>query len=518
MKVDIKWLIPVCLMMAVVPVLTVSGETPDKPAGPAILGVGDLPASRSWYIPKSGTSKATLGAVSSDTDAIMSVFDFSSLQAEKYFGYTGVDESIQDGLNIGFGTKFGKNNSKFFSVAYGGSLINELAMLLTNQNVTGMKKRESVETEPGETTFRAVSDLVDSKGDSLPSKDTPYTSDNTLSFLIGSGPVGFRFGFSEFLQGTKIRNDDYQATIIESSLKPFFEVGLSVGKDRFRFKPAFRLAYDIHQYNSTQIWSDPANPPGVTVIRLLDFTEPSAGFTLGFDFNHSEHTQAEFDLNVDLAYRVYSNNGKWGVSSTYLDSTGANITYDAFTEQDPANPMEGLIAGLGEALGELSTLPVADLRLPLNLGFTYRNDFSRRFTLGFNADVDGQVDFFRIKQTATDPAGTETEYNTIAIKAAFAPDVSVGVKFDLLPDHFAVQGGLGIELFSYEQVIDTSFSDADPDAVKKIERTIGVPTVRLAGGISLNFTKNTALDLLAIAANVANIDKTKFTMQFTFKK
>jgi hypothetical protein len=48
--------------------------------------------------------------------------------------------------------------------------------------------------------------------------------------------------------------------------------------------------------------------------------------------------------------------------------------------------------------------------------------------------------------------------------------------------------------------------------------TIGVPTVRLALGLNVNFTQNASLDILAVAANVAQIDTTKFTMMFCFKK
>jgi hypothetical protein len=534
-------LILACLM-AVVPALTVSAETPPLPPSQlpgfptgSIGRIDELPSSREEYVPQSGTSKVTMGTITTDADAIMSVFDFNSLQAGKYFGFVGVDESIQDGLNLSFGTRFGKNNNKYFGVSYNGSLINDLAKILTNQNIIGMKKQEKISAWDvgGVIETHSVPDLVDGNNDSLSANDEPYTSDNTLSFLIGSGIVGFRLGFSEFLQGTKIIDEKYHEITIESSLKPFFELGFNFGVGgggRFRLKPALRFAYDVHQYNATQYWGSTAPATSAftqteKLIRLLDFDEPSVGLTLGFDFNHSDHTQAEFDLDVDLAYRIYKNNDKYGVTSIYEDGSGVFI-YDAVNnglDSPTEDKMEkGLTGGLnlwGKLdAGDGDALPITHVRVPLKLGFTYRNDFTRRFSLGFKANLASQIQSLALSQTEIKNAVEGDRYHTIAIKASITPDVSVGAKFALLPDHFALQGGLGIELFSYEQTVTTTYSSTDPDKFIETVKNIGVPRVSLAGGLTLNFTKNTALDLLVFAAQVNDIDQTKFTMQFTFQK
>jgi hypothetical protein len=180
MKSGVNTLILVCLVAALLPALTLGAETPDQPSGPAPVGFRDLPLSRpgpDGYLPQSGTSKATLGTLSADADTIMSVFDFNDMAAAKYFGYVGVDNLIQDGLHVGFGTRYGKDNKKYFGISYGGSLINELAMLLTNQNVIVMKKNEvnttTIDPGTGDPVTTSVPDLVDGRGDSLVSRDTP---------------------------------------------------------------------------------------------------------------------------------------------------------------------------------------------------------------------------------------------------------------------------------------------------------------------------------------------------------
>jgi hypothetical protein len=248
--------------------------------------------------------------------------------------------------------------------------------------------------------------------------------------------------------------------------------------------------------------------------KLMDFEEPSIGLTLGFDFNSTEHTQAELDLIADLIWRVYASNGKYGLNAAYTNGT-AETEYDAFTD-NTTNWFGSLGKGLGSLLPS-GTLPVTDVRVPVTLAFTWSRDFSPKFTLGFKGNVGGGLDTLAITQTET-WSGIDEIYDSEIKHFYITPDVSVGASFNLLPEHFALQAGLGIELFSYERITSKTSSDLNPDPVTTVENTIGVPTIRLAGGLSVNFTKNTALDMLVVAANVADVDKTKFTMQFTFKK
>ncbi|GHV53265.1 hypothetical protein AGMMS49579_11730 [Spirochaetia bacterium] len=531
MKSPMNKLLPVCLAMALVPVLALSAEPPPEPSA-APIGFGDLRVGRKMYAPQSGTSKATLGTLTMDADRVMSVVDFSSLKATNYFGYAGIDASVLDGgLNIGFGSKFGKNGKGYIGVAYGGSLINELASLIINQPVIGMKKQENINSIPdgtGGLITTSEPDLVDANNLSLPANATPYTSDNTLEVLLGAGIFGAKIGFTEFLQGTKTREDSYRETTIESSLKPYLELGLNIpiGKT-FRFKPAIRGSYDFHQYNSTAWWGTTSPTTSAfnwttKLEKLQDFDELSGGVSLGFDFNSTEHSRAELDITADLASRTYKNNGKYGISSTYTTSGGAgDAAYEAYETMDPAKAWAKGLGGNFSGFKRLTDprarleLPITDIRIPVDVGFTFSQDFSPMFTLGVKGYVPFRMDIIGISQEDTLNLHT---YDTTINNFEIRPDIAVGVNFNLLPDHFALQAGLGIELFSYQETTTTTVSDSSPEPAVSTEKLTGVPTVRLALGMSVNLNRDMAIDVLAVAANVVNIDKTKFTLMFTFKK
>ncbi|GHV62637.1 hypothetical protein AGMMS49587_10060 [Spirochaetia bacterium] len=483
----------ICLALAAVPALTVGAQPAPSPIG--ANGFNDLPDSRPVYTPHSALFKATMGTITADADRFMSVLDFSSVSAEKWFAFAGVDEFAMDGFNLGFGTRFGKERKNYFGFAYSGNLVGDLAKLLTNQSVAGFELVNGT-SESGGGTATSAPYLKDADGNRV--SEGVYTSNQNLNFLIGRGIFGAKIGFAEFIRGTYHADQD---AILESSLKPSFEVGLNVGNS-FRFKPALRGAIDIHHYNG--ITTETVREFDVlatgdyidyTIMKddLIDFLEPSGGITLGFDFNSSEHSQAELDLIADIAFRMYATNGAKGEITSTQTITDITTT--------PAIP---------PVTTEYTTSAISDLRIPASLGFTYRRDLSSRFTLGFNVKLGGGFDLLSITQE--DDSGVE--YKTKATRLSVAPDVSAGVSYILLPDHFALHGGVGIELFSLEH---TKMEDTVADAITT-ENAVGVPTLRLAVGMTVNFTKNTALDLLVTARNVAEIDTTKFTMLFTIKK
>jgi hypothetical protein len=256
---------------------------------------------------------------------------------------------------------------------------------------------------------------------------------------------------------------------------------------------------------------------------LQNIGEFSLGLTLGFDFLHSAHTQAEFDLDADVAFRTYESNGKYGLSSTWTETGASSSTETVFT----TGPTDSGFKGLGDSFVYLfnpNSKPtgVTDSRWSVNPSFAYRNDFSEQFTLGFKATIPLGYNLLVLSQTG-DMGGTSYQYNSVIKNTSIAPDVAVGASFNLYPDHFAMHAGLGIRLFSYsETIIETSTDDPalspSGDPVNETTTLIGVPTVRLAVGLTVNFTQTMALDLLAVAANVTSIDGTKFTMLFSFKK
>jgi hypothetical protein len=487
-----------CVAFVVIPALSLSAQPT-----PQTIGFDDLPGPLNAFNPQSGLYKASQGTLTDDADKYLSVLDFNRLSTNKWFFEVGVDESFTEGLNVGFGAFIGK---AYLGVGYGGSLIDELAMLLTNKTVYGMKLERTNTDTPI---------LTNNAGEELTAEKS--TSDNSLSVIFGTGIFGLKLGFHEFVQGINSKDG---VLSIESSLKPSLELGFNAGKGKFRFMWALRAAYDLHQYqsNATTTVREIAGATATTWTTVrkdsFDFNEGSAGITLGFDFQNSAHTQAELDIIADLRYRG-SLLGDW---LGYVNDDMIDLVISVWDIRDTTTSSWATATPVKTVF---KTSEIEDLRIPGAISFTYKRDITPKVTIGGKLNVYGEFNFLNMTQFET--AGTDLKYETEITNILVKPDLAVGVNFNLLPDHFAVYGGLGIELFSYDQtttktdIFDVATGDKvddDSDTVK----TIGVPTVRLAFGLKVNFTKNAALDLLAVAANVTQIDATKLTMLFTIKK
>jgi hypothetical protein len=109
--------------------------------------------------------------------------------------------------------------------------------------------------------------------------------------------------------------------------------------------------------------------------------------------------------------------------------------------------------------------------------------------------------------------GTTTSSTVMAIRGA--PDLALGASFHLIPDHFSLHAGIGVELFSYGM----SIADADPVLPngKEVTTTFGLPSARFGGGLTVNLTQAVALDAMAFSSGL-DFDSTVFNLLLTVKK
>ncbi|GHT80301.1 hypothetical protein FACS1894130_11330 [Spirochaetia bacterium] len=458
------------LAFTAVAALTVDAQSAHR------IDSSDLLESRPVYAPRSATFGATMGLITADADRFMSVLDFGSLSAQNWFAYAGVDENIKDGINIGFGTRLGADGKNYFGVAYSGGLITELAGLFTNQSPIAFKL---VTEEDSAGTTKPH--LEDGKGDKVGAGE--YISNHNLHFLFGMGVFGIKLGFAEYIRGIVAGAENN----LETSLKPSIEFGLNVGG----FKAALRGAVDFHQ-NAGDTYKEGITPtptPALwytTETREINFLEPSGGITLGLNFSKSEKTLAELDLIADGVFRIYGLKGD-------LPKTDWTVN--------------------GSASDKYEASEITDLRVTGSLGFTYRRELNEKFTLGFNAKVGGGFVLLSISQKDN----ATKEYDDTYTHLYVTPDVSAGVTYSPWKDHFALHGGLGLQLFSIEQT-DEDIPDGSTPDPSRTTTNVEIPTVRLAIGTTVNFTENTALDLLIAARNITELTNTKFTMLFSVKK
>jgi hypothetical protein len=98
-----------------------------------------------------------------------------------------------------------------------------------------------------------------------------------------------------------------------------------------------------------------------------------------------------------------------------------------------------------------------------------------------------------------------------------APDLALGASFHLIPGHFSLHAGMGVQLFSHERVV-FSGKDAGGNATPTTTvSTFGLPAARLGGGLTVNLTQAMVLDVMAFSSEL-DFNSTKFNMILTIKK
>jgi hypothetical protein len=492
-----------CLAMTVFAVTGVNAQVnlPKDAPEPAEIEHADIPGEIAGYTPHSGVYRATVGTISSDVDVFMSVFDFSAVKMQNWFSYAGVDEK---GVNLGYAVKLG---SAYFGISYGGSLIDEILRRITNQDILTLQKRDEIRKDSSGTS--AKPGLVDSEGKPI---EGITTSENTVGLIFGTGIFGLKLGFAAYLEGREIgSNGQNYEQAFESSLKPSLELGWNFPVGSVRTKIAIRGAYDMHQYISVTgetfyyMPVDSIESSFVVKEMYQDFTEPSGGLTLGFEFGLGRNTRAEFDLIGDAAYRIYRSNEQDGIMTTW------KITNTVVTPPTSTNT-------------EVAAPEIFDLRILGNPVFALTSDVSDRFTVGAKINLAIGYDIFTISQSLSDidEGGNKTPVSTVKIsdsRLSVTPELGIGTRFTLWPDHFSMHAGFGIDLFSYSETISartTTIGGVDTETTDTL-RVLDLPTTKITAGLTLNLTTDMALDLLAITSGL-DIDTTKLTILLTFNK
>jgi hypothetical protein len=482
-----------CLVLGLLPVLSLGAQPT-----PVELGLDDLPGTRALHFPTSSTNKATMGTVSADGDYFMSVLDWSSIKnMTNNFFIAGVDEH---GLLTGYAHKAGKT---YLGVSYSGSLIDELFRRITNQDTLGLRKENTVTSSGGSQSY--VSSLLD-QDDGTPPGVT--VSNNDVNLMLGAGVFGLRLGFAEYIRSVERAVDApywSREKGFDSSLKPSLEFGFNFKVGPLRIKPAIRAAFDIHEYNSLKGWleTDGTGTYWLVNEKLINYYEPSAGFSLGFDFANSESASAELILDADASYRLYRTQSDADpISSVWYTGDTLSDPFPTFTDTDPSY-LYGMVPD--ETFNV--TIPL-DLRIVSAPRFVYTGDISPKLTLGVKVEVGAGFDMLNITQEDSSSGNYEFTITRLSI----APDFSIGASFHLIPDHFSLHAGLGLKLFSFQQTKTEDVVSGDEETKKVIE----LPSARFAAGLTLNFTEAVAMDLMAVSSGLS-VDTTKFTLLLAIK-
>lgn len=479
---------------------------------PSLPGVGELlPESRDLHFPESSISKATAGTLSGDPDDFMSTVSWGSIEnMENTFVLAGVDEW---GLSLGYARKLGK---AYLGASYSGDLIDELYRRLTNKEVDSFF---TTKTETKGSTALSPS-FRNQRGEIPPGQ---VISNNDINVIFGIGPFGIRLGFAEWIRSVQYTSDSPDWAMensLESSLKPNLEIGFNIPAGKVTIKPAIRAAFDIREFQSRkgELYTDTTVSPFDTywVIRddQINFMEPSAGLSLGIELALSDTTSIEFGLEGDGAFRFYPASDAAGPISSVL-------YFDNISNGFPAFPLDTNTGTVATALGTPAQR-TGDVTIPLDLratgapSFAFTTGISDRVTLAAKLQILGGFGWQTIE---VNTAGTEVATTVLTIIGA--PDAALGASFHLIPDHFSLHAGIGLQLFSYERsttnVDTTTPAGVTSSADEVITTTFGLPSARFGGGLTINLTQAVALDAMAFSSGL-DFDSTLFNLLLTIKK
>jgi hypothetical protein len=483
---------------------------------PAEIGYDDISAETAGYTPHSGIYRATAETISSDVDVFMSVFDYNTVKLQNWFAYGGFDEH---GVNLGYALKF---STVYLGFSYGGTLIDGLAQRIFNLDVVSLPEKEN-----------EIKENINGSVPFDPGTDGVTRREDTIGVLLGTGVFGLKLEFGSYMQSRELysreQNPNY-THIFESSLKPSLELGWNFPIASVRTKFAFRAAYDIHEYVSNTgdmfyyfetVKEDPNDPSsGDVLVRnskffdraiYQDFTEPSAGFTLRFDFGLGENTLAALDLTGNAAYRMYT--------FDEYDSDKEDGIKTVWKITDPVPDVGAII----EETTDFTAPEIFDLRVVANPAFSAVSKFSEMFTAGARFNVNVRYDIFEISYTKNSSTVIRDDNGNVEnpvsdsfdIKSwymSITPGLNVGLVFTPWPDHFSVQVGLGMDLFSYRKSEQDHTVNGDT-----ISEEIAGPTVKVTAGLTMNLTPAITLDLLAVATGL-DISATKLTLLLVLNK
>jgi hypothetical protein len=476
---------------------------------------GLLPGSLDLHLPESSLSKATGGTLTGDADAFMSTVDWSSIEGmESTFILGGVDEY---GLALGFAKKLGK---VYLGASYSGDLIDELYRRVTNKEIDNLWKTD-VKDDANDT---FTSSLY--RDDGVPAGAA--TSNNDVNIIFGVGVFGLRLGFAEWIQSVENYSDapywEFQESL-ETVLKPNLELGFNIQAGKVTIKPALWGALEIHQFKSKTGDLNPdagssTNPQVSWVIRddQINFTELSGGLSLGFDIALSDTSSISFGLEGEGALRLYKDpDDPDGILSSLESGNATTGGYPLFPLRTGSSGGYLIKGGTytpagspGLPLGTKVSIPL-DLQISGAPSFGFTGDISERVTLGLNIAINGGFGLL----TVEDDDGVDVNSITTTVLGA-APDLALGASFHLIPDHFSLHAGIGVELFSFSYAT----SEAEFSGVtvpKKTTTSFGMPHVRFGGGLTVNLTEAVALDAMAFSSGL-DFDSTKFNLLLTLKK
>ncbi|MDR3304133.1 MAG: hypothetical protein LBS86_06940 [Treponema sp.] len=469
-----------------------------------------------YFAPESGLARASSSTLLNDIDRFISVRNFRDISGlNSFFGYLGF---TPDGLNLGYSANLG---TSYIAIGYGGSLIEDLFARIIN----GTPQDVNVTTVEGDdmTTSHRISDSNNNPLGNAKSK-------NALSVMFGRPKWGLKIDFSHQLSGSQSATDSvYRSKYsdqtgapiateerlssnevngsFESGLAFFGELGLVLGI----FRPSLRFGIDVHQLSSSKIItvSDESNTVGLYKSEYLsDFNEPSVGLGLGFRFMDSDTGRLEAGLIYDLSMRLFKNNNeaKSKVRTVSNDDVASLTPYSLSVISEMSYIRNHIVPSISFG-GRISRMISVGGKVSLDTNYDVIKEAPTIVFLNTQGNLITDYDTLAAIKAGESKLPVKTSYTVFSM----LPEVDLGANFDIIPRHLSAYAGLGLSLYSMKVITTTK-----DDEGKVKTKSTAVPTSKIAGGVTVNFTRNVAMDMLLVASGFT-FDMSKFSMLFYAK-
>ncbi|GMO24507.1 MAG: hypothetical protein Pg6A_11590 [Termitinemataceae bacterium] len=494
------------------------------------------PNSVFWGVPaKSASSIISLGVIGTDVDRFTSATSFNDVSYKSGFGYFGFDK---DSLSAGVSRKF--KNDAVTSLYYNGNIIEDIFAYISNNSLTNGKVGLGAEDSATGTSYDFMGDLKDRNN---------INSRSNIDLMFGKGGIGLTIGYSQKLFGLVKKSDaepevdGTDATInnsiqaaLDNALVPHIELGLNFATQKdVNIKIALGVQADFHQHRELnkgekielKDWN-PLPPPytptytytvtSATDKLVADYIEPAATLRLEVEFPSDSRSQLGLALETGGRFKLYGaqdDKAKTVKGIFWSENTGdGNPYFASVTEKNLdlevlARPSVRYVTSMGRLKVGLSG--------GFGVGFKFGDSTTKTYEWGDYADYLADDDPYRDGNLYSGSGLDDTnaiKTETPALDLGLYPNLGVGFSFEVVPDAFAVNGGVGgtQTLYRLRTGEKTTTDGGTSKTTPLLEQEWGKPLGQFVLGATFKFKEKFTLDAV-FSSNGTSLDNSNFVLQ-----
>ncbi|GMO46991.1 MAG: hypothetical protein Ta2B_28840 [Termitinemataceae bacterium] len=472
--------------------------------------------------PESAKSQITLGVLGTDVDNFTSAANFNAVSYKSGLGYFGLD---MNSLSLGVSKRF---SNAITSLYYNGNIIDDLFAYIANNENAG---NVSIVSQNGGSDFDTLGDWLNGRKE--------MDSRTNINVLFGFGKFGINVGYSQRLTGF-IRDSELDIKKIENSfdgeinagtnaavvnsIAPSVEFGFQFGDiEKLITRLTLAGTYNIHAHREFKdgklitledYYKDPIGTTysvanAITQKTIADYKEPALLIRAEFEFPSDENSRLAIGIELGWKTKLYSN----------IDDKGDIVEGIYYSKK----------INDGRGRFDWYTKDITDMTFAGSPSIRYITAMSKKLTLGLSGNMGLEYRVYKSVKNeyfatnfATFNSGSgivpwRSTSEVTPIDFLVCPQLGIGVSYDIVPDTFSLNAGVGAKQDLYSFRIGTkTVKEPGKDNVETpiADEAWGKPAAQLALGATFMFNKGSALDV-QFSANGIELKNANFVIQFS---